>query len=348
MGSSWKAWGGLLLAAAVCSPAWGAIPQPGTINYVEGQASIGGEALSAKSAGSTVLSTGESLSTQEGRAEILLTPGVFFRVGDHSSVQMISAGLADTVLALEKGRAMVEVANIRPENNIQIREGGARVQLLKPGLYDFDADHQQVRVFDGKAAVQMDDGHMDVKGGRELSLDGAGKVKPQKFDKKAYEDDFYRWASLRSAYLAEANMDVARTYAGGGGWLPGMWYGAGWYWDPWFGAYTFLPGDGIFYGPFGWGYYSPWVVYRAPYFGNFGGYYRHFGPAYRPPLTVRRNPGFAGRSQTVPGVRGFSRGGGFAGPRAGQAGGLSPRGSFGRGGLGGGGFHGSRGGGGRR
>ena len=26
-------------------------------------------------------------------------------------------------------------------------------------------------------------------------------------------DDFYRWASLRSSYLAEANVDQARRYA---------------------------------------------------------------------------------------------------------------------------------------
>ena len=83
-------------------------------------------------------------------------------------------------------------------------------------------------------------------------------------------DDFYRWASLRSSYLADANVDAAEAYAGSGGWRPGSWYGDGWYWDPWFDAYTFLPGDGIFFDPFGWGFYSPWC---APYFGfGYGGW----------------------------------------------------------------------------
>ena len=35
--------------------------------------------------------------------------------------------------------------------------------------------------------------------------------------------------------------------------------------------YTFLPADGIFYSPFGWGFYSPIYVYRSPFF--FYGYY---------------------------------------------------------------------------
>jgi hypothetical protein len=52
---------------------------PGSINYVEGQASIGGETLNPKSIGSIELEKGQSLTTQAGKVEILLTPGVFLR-----------------------------------------------------------------------------------------------------------------------------------------------------------------------------------------------------------------------------------------------------------------------------
>ena len=41
--SRWQAPMGLILAALIGSRAWGAVPpQPGTINYIEGQSSIGG------------------------------------------------------------------------------------------------------------------------------------------------------------------------------------------------------------------------------------------------------------------------------------------------------------------
>jgi hypothetical protein len=58
---------------------------------------------------------------------------------------------------------------------------------------------------------------------------------------------------LRSGYLAEANVDAASIYLadGWGPWGYG-WWGADWYWDPWFDAFTFIPGDGIFFSPFGW------------------------------------------------------------------------------------------------
>src|SRR6516162_3137689 len=99
--------GGFLLAVpfswARVTPPASAAAQPGTINYIEGQASMGGQALNQTSVGSAILAAGQSVSTQNGEVEILLTPGIFFRLGNNSSAQMVSPGLADTVLALNKG-----------------------------------------------------------------------------------------------------------------------------------------------------------------------------------------------------------------------------------------------------
>jgi hypothetical protein len=346
MRSRLQAIGGFFLAALLSSPVWGSIPpQPGTINYIEGQAAIGAQVLSQNSVRSVNLATGQTLSTQNGRAEILMTPGIFVRVGDHSSLEMVSPGLADTLTTLHKGRAMVEVANIQRANNVRITEDTASAQLQKVGLYDFDADRGVIRVFDGEALVQKDGQSIEVTSGHEINLNDAGKLKARKFDKNQYvADDFYRWSSLRSSYLADANVDAARTYAGGPGSSPGLWNGAGWYWDPWFTAYTFIPGDGIFYDPFGWGFYSPWY---APFgfgygFGYVGNYYRHFGPGYQTRALVTRAPGFAGHAYSVRGgtIGGLSRSG-FVGGGGGFRGGA---GSF-RGG--GGGFHGGGGGRGR-
>jgi hypothetical protein len=229
------------------------------LNYVEGQASIGDQALNSKSIGSAELQPGQSLTTKKGKPEVLLTPGVFLRVGANSSVKMISPSLTDTEVEVEQGHAMVEVAEIHPENSIRVSEEGTRTQLLKTGLYDFNRNQEELRVFDGKASVENGRQHVDVKGGHELTLASNGVFKSQKFDKKTYEEgDLFRWSSLRSGYLAEANVDAARLYAVNGWGGPG-WWGADWYWDPWFSAFTFIPGDGIFYSPFG----CPPVRYRG-------------------------------------------------------------------------------------
>jgi hypothetical protein len=204
-----------------------------------------------------------------------------------------------------------------------------------------------------------------VKDGHQLTLNAPGKLKAQKFDKKASTDDFYRWASLRSSYLAEANVDAARRYAGSpgfdaGGWYANGWYGNGWYWDPSFAAYTFIPGDGIFYDPFGWGFYSPWLAYGAPYFGyGFGygygrGYYHHFGPGYHPLYAAgAHSSGTVGHAYSVRGgAGGFSAGSRVGGSGFRGAGGFSAgshvggsgfRGAGGGFSSGGGGFHGGGG-----
>ena len=57
----------------------------------------------------------------------------------------------------------------------------------------------------------------------------------------------------------------------------GGWYGLGWYWNRGFGMYSFIPGDGILYSPFGWGFYSPAYIWSAPVYVRpyryYGGYY---------------------------------------------------------------------------
>ena len=295
----------IFLAAILSAPGFAATPYaaqrdahvalPGTLNYVEGQATMGDDQLNADSIGSATLANGETLQTDNGKAEILLTPGVFLRVGDNSAVQMVSNSLTNTEVQLNHGRAMVEVAELHDQNNLRISEDGVETKLVKKGLYAFDADSHQVLVFDGKANVQDSDRTVEVKGGKALDLNSDGKLKPQSFNKDDYkQSDLYQWSSLRSSYLAEANVDAAQVYVNNGYYGPG-WIGPGWYWAPGFGGYTFIPGDGILSSPFGWRYYSPLVVYRAPAF--YG--YRHFYPG--PVIVNRVNPGYRGPLvRTVP------------------------------------------------
>jgi len=308
----------LLSLAALSATAFGQnanSARPGTLNYIEGQASIESRALSPQSVGNTTLEAGQVLATANGKAEILLTPGIFLRLGDDSTVQMVSTDLAHTEVRLEQGRANIEVDQIYSQNTILIDLKNGQTQLLKNGLYNFDAGNSTVRVFDGKAAVypganlQANVKPVDVKGGHQLVLNG-DLPRPQSFDKdQAKSDPLYKWSSLRSNYLGEANLNLAEQYAGYSGFYPG------WYWAGGPFGYTWLPGDGLFWSPFGYGFYSPYYIRGGGFiYGGYGrGYYGYRG-------------GYAG------GYRGGAlraEGGGFHGG-------------------GGGGFHGGGGGGGHR
>jgi ribosome-interacting GTPase 1 len=123
--------------------------RPGTLNYVEGQVSIEGRPINPGSVNNTALQAQETLSTTNGKAEILLTPGVFLRLGENSSVQMVSPNLTHVEVRLDRGRANVEVDQIYKQNTILIDLPNGQTQLLKNGLYTFDVGNSTVRVFDG-------------------------------------------------------------------------------------------------------------------------------------------------------------------------------------------------------
>jgi hypothetical protein len=260
----------ILLAAALSAPTFGANPaRPGTVNYVEGQVSLSGQPLDAKAIGTAELQPGQSLDTQIGKAEILLTPGAFLRLGDTSSITLISPSLTDMEFRLDKGRAMIEIAELHPQNNLMIVQRGDTVRLTKTGLYEFDADNDQIRVYEGEAIVRHVDRDIQVKSKHQVALGANASLKSEKFDTQQ-ADDLYNWSSLRSSYVAEANVDRAQTYA------MGNWYGSGWDWDPYFDTYAYIPGDGVFYSSFGWGFYSPFFVGYAP-IGFYGHFHERFG-----------------------------------------------------------------------
>jgi hypothetical protein len=301
-------------------------PRPGTLNYIEGAASVDGTQLNRHSVGGTELSAGQVLTTGAGKAELLLTPGIFLRIDSNSAVKMISPDLAQTQVELVRGRAAVEVDQIFPQNMIQVIDNGVTTQLMKPGYYEFDANQPEARVFKGQAEAEIGDGKWEkIKGHHELALQEGAREKTTDFNSHPADDELYNWSSLRSQYLAEANNQIAGEYASEPGFNPG------WYWDPWMWDYTYLGWD-PFFSPFGWGFYpwggfyGGWGLYGRGFYGGRGryghGYYGH---------------GFTGH----PGYGGH----GYAGAPHAFAGGGFHGGGFGGGFHGGGGF---AGGGGRR
>jgi hypothetical protein len=283
----------LLGIGVLCTPAFGAnSARPGTLNYIEGVAYLEGKQLNQKDVGSIELNAGEILTTQQGKVEILLIPGVFLRVGDHSSVKMISPDITLTQVELLQGRVGVEADEVYPQNDLQVIDGGVTTQLVKTGYYEFEAQPATAMVFKGKAAVEVGDGkYKVVKDHHEFTLAEGLKEKSVNFDAHGTQDELYNWSSLRSEYLAEANNQIAGDYSGVSGFDPG------WYWDPYMSDYTFV-GMGPFWSPFGFGFYPPW------WGGYYGGYYggRMYG----------RGPYGRGIGSRGYGNRGYG-GGGFGG-----------------------------------
>ncbi len=291
-----KHWAAVAILGASI-PMLAAIPgRPGMLNYVEGKAFLDSQDVTAQSVGSAVLSPGQTVQTDKGKVEVLLTPGVFLRLNNDSAVRMISPGLTDTQVEVTRGQAMLEVTGLQKENNLQVVDRGSLTRIEKDGVYRFDADRPLVAVYDGKAKVERDDKTVDVKSGRAVDIATSAPLKAEKFDKNTAEDDLYKWSKLRSGYLSAANAVAAPVYltANSG------WTGPGWYWNPWYSSYTFIPGRGVLYSPFGWGFLSPWSSYYGPFYGGYG----YYPPVvYGRPRIIGRVPAPVVRPGPVVGVR---------------------------------------------
>jgi hypothetical protein len=256
---------GFMLAAGYAKPqAYTVSAKPGAVNYVEGAAYINGTPVSEQNLKTTFLNANDILSTDLGKAEVLLAPGIFLRIGDNSKVRMVSPSLVDTQIEVMSGEAMVEATGLIKGSSVQIISHGASAIIEKNGLYRIQAnDPPSIAVLDGKAAVTFSDKTVNVKKGRQVIL--AENLKPEKFDTKK-DDELYAWSNVRSEYDAAASYRVARSAQMG---LLGNAYTAGaarpgWFWDSAFSSWAWLPGAGAFYSPFGYGFYSPGLVGYAP------------------------------------------------------------------------------------
>jgi hypothetical protein len=242
----------------------------GVVHYIEGDVSIDNQPIHPKFAQFPEVKPDQVISADEGRAELLLTPGVFLRLAENSSVRMVSNSLVDTRLAMVSGSVLVEVGELLPGNTISFEAAGARIELPHKGLYRIDADPARIRVYDGQAQVNRETSKILARKGRQVALD-SDALATSNFDVKD-TDSFYRWSARRAEYVAEANVASARVAANpDSSYYSNGYYGAGytgigagrygaWSWNPWFGMFTYLPAYGTYFSPFGSYFYSPIVA----------------------------------------------------------------------------------------
>jgi len=182
---------------------------------------------------------------------------------------MVTNQLSNTRLEMQSGTALIEVGELLQDNAITVAFHDADVSLGKKGLYRFDSDPNRLRVYEGEASVVTPSSDPTViRRAHEIVF--GDKLEAKTFDTKV-TDEFYRWSARRDEYVAQANISAAKTardsgysgmgYNGTGYNGMGMTAGLGsWAWNPWFGMFTYLPFDGMYQSPFGYGFYSPYAV----------------------------------------------------------------------------------------
>jgi len=256
----------LAMSAAVCSAQSITAARSGTLHYSEGDVSIDGTPYAAKVSKFPEIKEQSVLSTGKGRAEVLLTPGVFLRIGEDSSIRMLDTRLTSTRLDVLSG--MVTLESDDPQMSIKdspvtLLYKDYEIRMRTHGLIEITSDPSQMKVFKGEAEVATADNRVVVKDGRLLPF-SAG-LTTEKFDGKT-GDDLYLWTRDRSGDLSAANMSSARSLSSGSGYGTGNGLGSGawnggWYFNSFFDMYTYVPGAGTMWNPFGYGFFSPATIY---------------------------------------------------------------------------------------
>lgn len=251
----------------------------GGVNFVEGSTAVdkksgtGGLLLK----GDT-LEIGDRVSTgADGKAEILLNPGSFLRIGGDSTFEFASTSLDDLKIKLERGSAIFEVF-ADDEFRVAVITPKSDFHLIRSGIYRIDVNADgtgSIEVWKGRAQVG-DSRENIVKSGREGNLEN-GALAVAKFDRDE-KDEFELWSKDRAKDMARSvarlQRKVLRTSLmdsfNGRRWNMYDSFGL-WVYDPYGRSYSFLP--------FGFGWTSP---YGYGYNGYIGGY--NLPPAvYTPP-----------------------------------------------------------------
>lgn len=241
----------------------------GGVNYLEGSVTI-----TRPNGTSGVLlrrdrvEIGDRVTTgADGRAEILLNPGSYVRLGKNSSFEFGSTDLEDLKVTLDSGSAIFEVFAVS-EFRVSVSTPKGKTALIETGIYRFDISTDGsavVSVTKGKAEIG-DDERLSLKDGRTATI-GTEAVAVAKFD-KGKRDELGEWSRTRSKQLANAASSLNDRNLGLSllnGFNRGYWslydsFGL-WVYNPQYGGHCFLPFSGGFRSPYGF-WYDNWIYWN--------------------------------------------------------------------------------------
>lgn len=250
----------------------------GVVHFFEGAVYLGGEPLEPRLGRFPNIAEGAELRTAEGRAEVLLTPGVFLRLGARSAIRMASNDLADTRVEMLAGSAIVNSSEPVSGTSVTIVYKDWKVRFPQKGIYRFDAEPPRLWVHQGEAEVSAGGVGAPVSVEQGMYLPFASVLVPER-SLNAPTDALSDWArgrgesiSADNAITAQIDEDPATRDSGLG--VEGFTY------FPLIGIPSAGLGSGLYgsYTPYQPGFnsiYLPGYTYMPPLlgFGSFG-----FGP----------------------------------------------------------------------
>ncbi len=209
-------WGRTLSVLAMACAAGGEIgaqavvsAHAGVINFFEGSAFVNDQPVVSQAGTFSSVKNGETLRTEKGRVEVLLTPGVFLRIDENSAFRMVSDSLTDTRVEFLRGAAILDSNDTHGKIAVTLTYKAHDVRFPKPGVYRIDSDTGVLETYTGEAEISsagqtpktIDESHeffftIDL----ETSKYGDGAV-----------DEFSEWARSRAETIAADNQAAEQS-----------------------------------------------------------------------------------------------------------------------------------------
>lgn len=243
----------------------------GGVNYVEGKVTVVKNSRSGYLVKGDRLEIGEKVSTgADGKAEILLNPGSFVRLGENAVFEFASTALDDVKVKLTGGSAIFEVFADN-EFKVAIATPKANFYAIKSGVYRVDVlanGSGKISVWKGKAQIG-ENTEAVVKGGKAAIVTG-NQVAIEKFDRDD-KDALEVWSKDRAKTLAKINSKLQRddirnsllNSFNSRGW--GLYDSFGlWVLDRFSGYYCFVPFGYGWSSPYGYWYNRDLWYFRMP------------------------------------------------------------------------------------
>ena len=230
----------------------------GGVNHVEGDVTINrADGRSGILVKGDNVEIGERVTTgSDGRAEILMNPGSYVRLGANSSFEFASTELDDVRLKVHKGSAILEVFGTEGFQ-VDLSTDTARFTLMDTGVYRIDASPNgtsTVAIWKGKLRAGTVEEESYGRG-KFVTFDGKAYV-VTKFDRDDM-DTLAVWSRNRSKELSKISASLKPSVLRDP--LINSFYGSRWDFYNSFGLWVYNPlAHSFCFLPFGYGWSSPY------------------------------------------------------------------------------------------
>ncbi len=180
----------------------------GIVYFFDGSVQLGDQTLEQKFGRFPDIGEGHELRTGNGRAEVLLTLGVFLRIGENSSIRLVSNKLSDTRVEFLAGSGILESTERESGRAVTVIYKSWRVSLPEEGVCRISSEPARVNVYRGSAEVSVEgkSDKVSVRAGETLPLQ---PILLTEHTVPAISDDFREWAMGRSQAIASDNATAA-------------------------------------------------------------------------------------------------------------------------------------------